>query len=1106
MAGSNYDNLVTKLDQFIRKFYINKIIKGSLITISVVALYFVAIALLEHQFYFGKTGRKILFFSFLALSLGSLLTLVVYPLTKWLKLGKTISHQQAAGIIGDHFVDVKDKLLNVLQLKNSGNTDSALINASIEQKTNEIKIVPFSKAIDLSKNKKYLRYALPPLLLLLCFLIAAPSVLRSSADRLLHNNKEYEKAAPFHFVLAQEDLNVIQYEDFELNVSTTGSVIPQEAFIQIDDFTYRMTKAGPNQFSYTFNNVQKDVDFSFNSGFVSSLNHQLHVLHKPVIAGFGAYLDYPAYTELKDERLINDGDFVIPVGTKVNWTFDTEYTDQISIRLGENAELIQLDQKSDKSYSISKRIHKDTKYSLFLSNDEIGTPDSLAYIINTIPDNYPEISAKEFRDSLNPSLVFFAGQVRDDYGLRSLGFHYQKISPQGKNSELISNPLKLESKLSSTFSHSFNIAQIDLLPGEEVNYYFEVYDNDGVSGSKSSRTEIYTFRLPSQEEIENLTEENDKQIKSSLNDNKKDSKKLKEDIKKLKEELLQEKELDWKKKKEIEKLVENQKELQKKFQEAQEKFQENKKNQEKFDDLSDEMKEKQEKVEDLFDEAKNEELQELMEKVQELMDEMEKEDALEFLEEFQESAEEMEFEMERALEMYKQLEVELEMEKQIKELEKLAEEQKALAEETKKKESGENTDEQKEKQEEISEKFEDIKEKIEEIEKKNEELKSPKEIPEEKEKEESIQQKQQESMQDMEQKENKKAGQKQQEAGEEMEEMANEMQQAMQQGEDDQMAEDMEMLRQLLENLITLSFEQETLLNSFRRTRVNTPRYTYLTQSQKNIKDDFKLVEDTLRELSIRVYELESFITEKVTDINANMNKSLVELEERQKTQASEHQQRTMTSLNDLALMLNESLEQMQQQMAQGKPNAQCKKPGNNPGGQGNVPMDKITKGQEDLKGKMQEQMGKQKGGKQGSAKEFAEMAAQQAALRKALEAKRKSQAEKGKGTKSLQELVDQMDKIETDLVNKKLTNEMLLRQSDILTRLLEEERAEREREFDNKRKSEQGADIEKQMPPALEQYLKEREAEIDVYRTISPELRSYYKSLVEKYYQELKN
>lgn len=104
-----------------------------------------------------------------------------------------------------------------------------------------------------------------------------------------------------------------------------------------------------------------------------------------------------------------------------------------------------------------------------------------------------------------------------------------------------------------------------------------------------------------------------------------------------------------------------------------------------------------------------------------------------------------------------------------------------------------------------------------------------------------------------------------------------------------------------------------------------------------------------------------------------------------------------------------------------------------------------------------------------------------------------------------MQDIIDQMDKIEIDLVNKRLNNEMLQRQEKILTRLLEAEKAQREREFDNKRKAESGEAKERKMPPSMEEYLKKREAEIDLYKSVSPSLRPYYKMLVEEYFNSLK-
>jgi hypothetical protein len=89
---------------------------------------------------------------------------------------------------------------------------------------------------------------------------------------------------------------------------------------------------------------------------------------------------------------------------------------------------------------------------------------------------------------------------------------------------------------------------------------------------------------------------------------------------------------------------------------------------------------------------------------------------------------------------------------------------------------------------------------------------------------------------------------------------------------------------------------------------------------------------------------------------------------------------------------------------------------------------------------------------------------------------------------------------VEIDLVNKRLDNETLRRQQEILTRLLEHEKAEREREQDEKRQAESAKQQPAKMPPAMEEYLKKRRSEVDQFRTVSPALKPFYKQLVEEY------
>jgi len=1095
MQTDNYNLLIQKLDSFIRKFYINKLIKGSLYSLGLLLGLFLLFNILEHNFYFDKGVRKAIFWGFIAISVAALGYWVILPLAHYFRLGSVISHKKAASIIGSHFSGVQDKLLNVLQLKEQEGTSSQkeLLYASIEQKTLEIKPVPFKSAIDLGKNKKYLKYALPPFLLFLGLIFMAPSIIKDSTYRIMNNDTEFERE-----------------QDYNLEVTVDGSVLPNETFIEVDGFQYKMDKLANNRFSYDFRNVQKDTEFRVFSGSVTDEANTLKILRKPNLSDFSIKLDYPSYIGRKDETLRNIGDMSVPEGTKAIWEFNTKYTDDISFKFG-NEEPIATERKDENYYRYTKRLRQDNRYMLYMSNKQIPLPDSISYAINVVKDQHPTISVEQFKDSTENNIMYFIGRASDDYKINTLNFHYTILDQGGRTKKTdvvnLSNPKVKEIQ----YDHMVDVNELGLLPGDKLTYYFQVSDNDAVNGSKSAKTGVMNFEKPTFEDFKEEEQLNEEEIKENLKKASENAKKMQEEFKKLREKLLTKKELDWQDKEELEKLLEKQKEIQEKLQEAKDKLDENMEKQEEFEEQKEEIQKKQEKLQQMMEEALDPEKQELMDKIEELMQELEKDSALEMMEQFEMDNETVEKEMDRLLELYKTLEVEKEMKETIEQLEKLAEKQEELAKETE--EQKKPNEELQKEQEKLNEEMEEIEEKMEELEKKNEELEKPKDIGDKKENEDKmdeIQEEQEESQDQMKSGDNKGASKSQKSAAGKMKEMAGSLQSSMSGGEQEQAEEDIKAIRQLLENLVTVSFDQEGLANSLNVTKANTPKYVELVQGQFKLKDDFAIIEDSLIALSNRVAEIESFVIEKVAEVKLNFNESLETLEERQIPQSKDYQRRTMTNLNDLALMLAESMDQMQQNAAASMPGSQmCDKPGGKGKGKkgGKEPSDQISEGQQGMQESL-DKLGKgKKNGKQGSAKDFAQAAAKQAALRKALQDMQKERQEEGKGTDGgLQEIIDEMNKMEIDLVNKKFNNETLKRQQDIVTRLLEAEKADRQREYDNKRKAETGADKKRELPPSLQDYLKKREAEIEMYKSISPELRPYYKYLVDEYYKALKS
>ncbi len=1118
-AKSNYQLLISRLDRFIRKYYLNKLIRGTLYTVGLVLAYFLFISVLEYYMYFSQEVRKILSFSFLSVAVLAFGFWVLLPLLNYFKLGRVISHEQASEIIGTHFTGVKDKLLNVLQLKSQSDQSAyskELIEASIDQKIENIKVVRFRSAIDLSKNKQYLKYALVPLSILACILFLRPSMIKDSTERLIKVNEDFAPDAPFTLNVTTDNLEVIQYEDFTVDIEAEGDILPNEVNVFVNDFPYRATETGTGTFNYKFNKLQKTLEFYAESGGFKSKKYTLEVIPKPAITSFTAEIDYPAYTGKKDELLNNTGDMVLPAGTKVSWSFDSENADKVAMKFGREDSLVSTQRTGKDYHTYERRLYKDTPYMIYVSSEKVPNADSIGYTISTIPDLYPEISAQQFNDSTDNKLLYFLGDASDDYGIKAINFVY---SVRGKNTIDKTIPIEKGSmKKASRYTYTWDLHELELSPGDKLTYFFEVWDNDGIKGSKVSRSNTMTYELPTLEELEDLADQGKEEFKDDLQESLTEAKELRKEVKALQEKMIEKKELNWEDRKQIEKLLEKQKNLQENVENVQNKFEENNKQEEEFKDFSENIEEKKEKLQELMDELLSDEMKEMLEKLEEMMDEMNNEEMMDELEDMEMNNEQLERELDRMMELFKEMELEQKMQETADKLEELADKEEELAEDTEKNESGDLSDEQK-KQEDIQEEFEKVKEDLEKISEMQEELNKDSEgMEEQQEMSEQAEEQMQESQEQMEQQQNQKASQKQQQASEQMRQMAQQMQQQMSEMQQEQQGEDLQAIRQLLENLIDMSFDQERVIDEIAGTTVNNPTYVDLVQQQYKLKDDFQIIEDSVLALSKRSAQIEPFVLKELSVIDENFEDGIEKLEDRKVQPASVNQQYIMTSVNNLALMLSESMQQMQQQMASSMPGSgNCNKPGGS--GSGLSGMKKMQQQLNEQLAKMMEQMGSKPGGgkegqsgkeggkngKNGMSKQLAETAKKQAAIRDALRKFNKENAKDGQGDLGdLEKLMEEMEKTEADIVNKRITQELIQRQKDIMSRLLEAEEAERQRGQEEKRQGETAQERVKNIPPEITEYLKKRESEVELYKTVSPELRPYYKQLVEKYFKSI--
>lgn len=1119
-----YQTLLGKLDEFIRKYYKNRLIKGGILVFAILLASWLSAIFVEHFAHFDTLARTIIFYFWILTALGVTGYYILIPLLKLFKIGEHINYEQASDIIGNHFGEVKDKLLNALQLHREAalhDEQGTLLMASIDQKIKELNPVPFSKAVNFESNYKYIKYAAVPLLVLIGVLVVSPQIVTESSKRIIEHDTFFEKKAPFDFIVSSKKLEAFQNNDFELELKTQGSELPEEVYIELGGKPYRMEKNGNSKFHYTLKNLQKSFDFRFTAGDFSSNGYHFQVLPLPVVLNFEIHINYPAYLNKSPEVLQNTGDVTIPAGSEVSWKFVTSNVEQMELRFGDNSHLNS--QRSDDAYTFAKRFTQSTTYSLLPANSHVKNTDSMTYNISVVPDAYPMVDLEEKKDSFNDKVSYFGGDISDDYGLTRLTFNYKYIKSTDESllkKPATSLPITINpSKTQQAFYHYFNFSEIKINPGDEIEYYFEVWDNDGVNGSKSSRSRTMMLKAPTLEELKELTEQGNKEVKKDLTQAFKEAGKLQKDLKKLQEKLAEKKNLDWQDKKQIEELLKRQKDLEKQLQQVQQETQQNLEMKQEFNQQQNqELLQKQEELQKMMKDVLNDEMKELMKQFEELLKQNDKELMKEKLNEMQVQDKEVQKELDRMLEMFKKIELEQKMEQTLDKLDELSKKQDKLSEESKGKDS--KAEDIKKKQEELNKEFKEVQKDLKDIEDKNSEMEKPEEMENTKEEQQQIEQDQKESESELSKNQKQNASKKQKQAAQKMKEMKEKLDKKKQDSEMEQQSEDYDNLRQILENLLQLSFDQEALMEELKTVNGYNPQFVKIGQKQKKLKGDAAIIEDSLLALSKRVQQISKTINKEIGQINANMDNTISLMAERNINMARAKQQYVMTHVNNLAVMLSEVLKQMQDQMNESSSSSSgsksCKRPGKKKkkgegkkDGIGSMKelQDQLSKKIEELKKGQKPGQGKPgENGQPQMTKEFAQAAAMQAAIRQRM--KQISQQMGKEGATQLKQQLEQiqklMDQNEKDLYNRRITPETVKRQQEIMTRLLESEKAQMERETDNQRKATEGEDkIKNSQQKTFEEYKKQKNKEAEILRTTPPNFNLYYKSKVKQYFDK---
>ena len=1129
----NQNIIYNKLEQFIKKFYTNELLRGTIFFVGIGLIYFLFTLFVEYFLWLKPTARTVLFWTFIFVELFLLLRFILFPIFKLFKLQKGINYDDASKIIGNHFNEVGDKLTNFLQLSQDTNKSELLL-ASIDQKANTLQPVPFGNAINFGTNKKFLPLAIIPILFFAFFYLSGNSnFISQSLNRVVHYKEQFLPPAPFEFQLLNKNLQTEQNQDFLLKVKTVGKVVPENAMIFIGDESYFMESNNAGEFQFVIPKPKENLEFHIEANDVSSHEYELNVVTVPSIANFEMVLNFPGYLNKKAEVIKGTGNAVLPEGTRVTWRMNTLATQKVEWL---DAASKYAFAKQDNQFLLSKNIIQNTDYQIVTSNSKVQNYEKLNYQISVVKDQFPTISVGNAPDSLKIEKNYVLGQVSDDYGLSKLQvIYYPKDKPNLSKRGTIAVKRDVYDQFVFAFPSNLPVEE-----GVSYEYYFEIFDNDALHNFKSTKSSVFSNRIATETEKEDQVLQQQNDNINSLEKSLKTQDKQLNEMEKLQKMGKEKDNLEFKEQQKVNDFLDKQKKQDEMMKNFAEKMKDNldKVKTEKKDEVKELLKDRFDKVDKDLEKNKK-----LLEELQKLNEKLEKDELFEKMDKLKQQSKNQTKSLQQLVELTKKYYVEKKAEQIADKLDKLSEKQDKLSENEK-----ENSAE---KQEEINKEFDKIQEELKDLEKDNKELKTPVELPDTAPKEKSIDEDLKKASDEL--KKDSKAGAKpkQKSASKKMKQMSQDMQSSMESGEQEQMDEDIAMLRQILDNLLSYSFSQEDVMKQFNGLKRGSPSFNKNLKIQQDLKQQFRHVDDSLFALSLRNPKIAEEVTTEVGNVEYNVDKSLETLADANVPKGVSHQQFATSAANKLADMLAATLNNMQMSMSmsgsgKGKPKPgqgsgmqlpdiikkqeglgekakKGMKPGQKPG-EGQSGKDGEKEGGKDSKGK-EGKDGKEGNGKEGKdgkngqgsggnsqgnkegengqdgegdAKAIMEIYKEQQQLREALQNELNKQGLGGQGQNAL----DQMKQIEKQLLNKGFNNDVLQKMLNLKYELLKLDKAVQQQGEEKKRQSETNKKEFNNSTNALPTRLQEYLNSVEILNRQTLPLRSNFNQKVQEYFK----
>jgi hypothetical protein len=817
-----------------------------------------------------------------------------------------------------------------------------------------------------------------------------------------------------------------------------------------------------DRYDYTFKDIRNTTSYYFQAGDYKSRTYTITVVHEPILTDVRVTLTPPAYTGEPVTTLTdNAGNVQALEGTRVK----VEARSNNPLR----AAWVQFDAGEKKTVTHEGRdlsfefaALNDGQYRVLLE-DSLGfaTRDPLSYTIEVFQDNPPTVDLLEpGEDTAMPRTqqVDIGFVAADDYGVTRAALYHRRTG-EAEFSRLAVPLADQKNKKEVAMAYRWDLSGITLFPGNAVEYYVEVADNNVVTGPGIARSKVFHITMPTIAELYDSAREDEGKRAEALQSAIEDSKQLSEQLEKISREYLKTEKMEWSQKKELDHAIERQKAVQEKLNDVKESLDKTLQQLSDNEMTTQEIGKKMEEIRDLMDQINSTELQKYMEELRKAMEKMSPQDVRQALENLELNTEEMLERLERTASLLKQLQKEQKMEEMVRKAQDLMEKQADLNEET-----GETGDKDSGKMNELSERQEELAKQASEMQKSAEDLAAEmddqqvsselQQMSEEMKSSEGPQENMENAAQNLQQQRRQQAMQEQQKAMEKMVSLfkrAQQAQQSMQQNQNQQMAAN---FQKFARQTLDLSFRQEALAGGLKQgaSRESDPStWDSYAEDQLSYLQATEKVADEIMKIGMMSMTVPPSLMETLGEAINRMQSSMLFLEQNKPYMSTAHASNAVESLNKATIeMLRSAQSCSSGQSGQGKPSAQQMLQSMIPRQQDIIKetraMMQMRIAEEALRQQQQAQL-ERLAGEQRSLQEIA---------RQIQESMQSEQKPLGK----LDRAIEEMEAVVNSLQQGDLNEDLVNRQQRILSRMLDAERSVHTRDYEKKRESMTADDV----------------------------------------------